>query len=179
MLFLCGVALSLTFGRAGRDDDTPESPNGTATPRGARPSAGAALGTFTVKDIDGRLIPIVTKGEPAIIMVSSRTCAWCRQTLDDLHAMAGGRPLPRLKLLTLEGAAEGVPMLAEHGLTGVQLLGPESGADQVFLMFRYPGTPTFLAVDSTGHVVRTQPGYPGRDALKSLFAVMVGDRAEP
>ncbi|MEP6781228.1 MAG: hypothetical protein ABJC26_15130, partial [Gemmatimonadaceae bacterium] len=127
----------------------------------------------------GKTVALVTKGEPAIIMVSSRTCAWCKQTLSDLRVLANGRPLPRLKVLTLEGAGEGVDMVANEKLTGVQLIGPIHGADQVQLTFRYPGTPTFLAVDRDGRVVRTMPGYPMGDELKRWYNVMVGDADTP
>ena len=177
LLFLAGVALSLYYGNArsaAGNDDTPKSVISRV-----RPSAGAALGTFVVKDTAGRTIPIVTPGEPAIIMVSSRTCEWCKQTFNDLHALAAGRPLVRLKLLTLEGASEGAPMLAHEGLHGAQLLGPNDGGDAVFLTFRYPGTPTFLAVDRDGHVSRTWPGYMDRTTLGQWYRVMVGDADAP
>jgi hypothetical protein len=176
LLFLAGVALSLTLGRSSSDDDnTPQDDLGTVVP----PSAGAALGTFAVKDLAGHSVPLVAPGEASVIMLSSNTCTWCRQTLADLHELARGRPLPHLRMITLEGASEGVPMLAREGLTGAQLFGPESGADQVFLMFRYPGTPTFLIVDTLGRVTSTIPGYPGKEQLKGLFAVMTGDRTTP
>lgn len=175
LLFVCGVALALRFGQ-------PNTVRYTAEPRasdGERPTAGAALGTFTVKDVAGHAVPLVTIGEPAIIMVSSRTCSWCRRTLADLGKMAAGRALPRLKLITLEGADEGTPMVAQEKLTGVQLLGPNGNAEAVFMMFRYPGTPTFLAVGRDGRVVETMPGYPDRDTLKRWFSVMVGDSDVP
>ena len=93
--------------------------------------------------------------------------------------MSQGRPLPRLTLLTLEGAAFGVPMLAKEHLSGAQLVGPAGSSDQVLLTFRYPGTPTFVAIDRNGRVVRTLPGYPIREELAHWFAVMVGDAETP
>jgi hypothetical protein len=143
------------------------------------PSAGQALGTYNVRNLQGKLVPLATKGEPAIVMVSSRTCSWCKRTLKDLGEMSAGRPLPRLKLLTLEGAAEGIPMLAKEGLTGVQMIGPAGSSDQVLLTFRYPGTPTFVAIDRNGRVVQTMPGYPIRQVLQHWYAVMVGDADTP
>ena len=178
VMFLGGVALSLRFGK-NASDDAHDGAAASATPIGARPSAGAALGAFVVKDVHGVTIPLVTKGEPAIIMVSSRTCEWCKQTFSDLKTFANGRPLVRLKLLTLEGANEGAPMLASEGLQGVQLLGPNDGTDEVFLTFRYPGTPTFLAVDREGRVSQTSPGYLEPDQLRKWFSVMVGDTDSP
>ena len=93
--------------------------------------------------------------------------------------MAAGRPLPRLTLLTLEGAGEGVAMLAQEQLTGAQLIGPAGGADQQRLSSRYRGTPTFVAIDRNGRVVRTLPGYPIAEEMKHWFAVMVGDQDVP
>jgi len=70
-------------------------------------------------------------------------------------------------------------MLAKEHITGAQLIGPAAGRDQVMLTFRYPGTPTFLAVDKNGRVVGTMPGYPMREVLKTWYAVMVGDADTP
>ncbi|MEP6766002.1 MAG: hypothetical protein ABJB66_16940 [Gemmatimonadaceae bacterium] len=174
LFFICGVAISLTFTRANKTERS-----NIVTSNGVRPLVEDAIGHFAVSDTSGHTVPLVTKGEPAIIMVSSRTCAWCKQTLADLRVLANGRPLPRLKVLTLEGAGEGVGMVASEGLIGVQLIGPIAGADQVQLTFRYPGTPTFLAIDRDGRVVRTMPGYPMGDELKRWFNVMVGDADTP
>lgn len=143
------------------------------------PTVREALGRFAVRDARGRTVPLVPAGEPAVVMISSRTCGWCKRALGDLGAMAAGRPLPRLRLLTLEGAGEGAPMVAKEKISGAVLLGPADGADQVQLTFRYPGTPTFLAVDRRGRVVRTLPGYPIREELRHWFAVMVGERDTP
>ena len=151
---------------------------GDTAPQSA-PTAEQALGAFKVRNLQDKVIPLVTKGQPAIIMVSSVTCSWCKRTLKDLGEMAGGRPLPHLKFLTLEGAAEGIPMLAKEKLTGAELIGPVGSADQVLLTFRYPGTPTFVAVDRNGRVVKTMPGYPIRQELEHWFAVMVGDAETP
>ncbi len=143
------------------------------------PTAEQSLGTFKVRDLHDKVIPLVTKGQPAIIMVSSVTCSWCKRTLKDLGEMSGGRELTRLKFLTLEGAAEGIPMLAKEKLTGAELIGPAGSADQVLLTFRYPGTPTFVAIDRNGRVVKTMPGYPIRQELAYWLAVMVGDAETP
>lgn len=152
---------------------------GTDTAPSTAPTAQQAIGTFKVTDVTGQVVPLHTKGEPAILMISSRTCSWCKRALKDLGVMSAGRPLPRLKLLTLEGAGEGVPMLAQEQLTGAQLIGPAGGADQQRLAARYPGTPTFVAIDRNGRVVRTLPGYPIAEELKHWFAVMVGDQDVP
>ncbi len=143
------------------------------------PTAGQALGTFKVRDLKGHLVPLVTKGEPAIVMVSSVTCSWCKRALKDLGEMSAGRPLPRLKFLTLEGAVEGVAMLAKEHISGAQLIGPAGSSDQVLLTFRYPGTPTFVAIDRNGRVVKTMPGYPIRAEMQHWFSVMVGDAETP
>ena len=152
---------------------------GTDTAPSTAPTAQQAIGTFKVTDLTGQVIPLHTKGEPAIVMISSRTCSWCKRALKDLGVMSAGRPLPRLKLLTLEGAGEGVPMLAKEKLTGAQLIGPAGKSEQVSITFRYPGTPTFVAIDRNGRVVRTLPGYPIPDEMKHWYAVMVGDQDVP
>lgn len=174
LFFIGGVAISLTFTRSRNTVIAKDVASSSA-----HPLIEDAIGHFEVRDTSGRIVSLATKGEPAIIMVSSRTCAWCKQTLADLRVLANGRPLPRLKVLTLEGAGEGTNMVAREGLTGVQLIGPVEGADQVQLTFRYPGTPTFLAVDRAGRVVQTMPGYPMGDVLKRWYNVMVGDADVP
>ena len=143
------------------------------------PTAEQALGAFRVRNLAGKSEPLVTKGQPVILMVSSRTCTWCKRALKDLGELSAGRPLPRLKVITLEGAAEGVAMLAKEGITGAQLVGPVGSSDQVLLTFRYPGTPTFVAIDRNGRVVKTLPGYPIREEMKHWYAVMVGDQDVP
>jgi hypothetical protein len=152
---------------------------GSDTAPQSAPSIEKALGAFKVRDIRGTVIPLVTKGEPAIIMISSVTCSWCKRTLKDLGELSAGRPLPRLKLLTLEGAAGGVPMVSKERIAGAQLIGPNGSSDQVLMTFRFRGTPTFVAVDRNGRVVATMPGYPMREVLKTWYAVMVGDSDVP
>ena len=152
---------------------------GTDTAPSTAPTAEQATGSITVIALNGKVVPLHTKGEPAILMISSRTCSWCKRALKDLGVMAAGRPLPRLKLLTLEGAGEGVAMLAQEQLTGAQLIGPAGGRDRQRLTLRYPGTPTFVAIDRNGRVVRTLPGYPIPDEMKHWYAVMVGDQDVP
>lgn len=151
----------------------------SATQPAQRPTAAQAIGAFTVRNQQGKVVPLVTPGEPSIVMVSSVTCSWCKRALKDLGELSAGRPLPRLKLLTLEGAAEGAPMLAKEKIVGAQLIGPAGSTDQVLLTFRYPGTPTFVAIDREGRVVATMPGYPMREVMKTWYAVMVGDADTP
>ena len=107
-------------------------------------------------------------------MVSSVTCGYCEQSLRDLAAMAEGRPLPRLRVVTLEGAESGTAMLQRFGVRGAVSTGPLGNAEQVLLTFRIPGTPVFAAVDSTGRLTSILPGYPGREGLASLYRVMAG-----
>ncbi len=143
------------------------------------PTAARALGTLAVRGLDGERIPLVTPGEPMVVMVSSETCGWCKRALKDLGELSAGRPLPRLTVITLEGAAEGAPMLAREGITGARLVGPAGGSDQVLFTFRFPGTPTFMAIDRNGRVVKTMPGYPIREEMRRWYAVMVGDQETP
>jgi hypothetical protein len=151
----------------------------TDAPEGALANSTEGLGAFPVRDVNGNTVPIVNAGEPAIVMINSRTCGYCKQALRDLGAYAKGRPVPGLRMLTLEGAADGAPMLAAAGITGATPLGPATSQSQVLLTFRYRGTPTFVAVDAQGHIRGTMPGYPGAQQLAPWFDVMLGDRAAP
>ncbi len=153
--------------------------SGSDTAPASAPLVGAATGAASVLTLDGSIAPLVVDGEPTIVMISSRTCSWCKQAFADIGEMSGGRAVPRLTVLTLEGAEVGIPMVGREKITGARLVGPASSSGKVFLTFRYPGTPTFVAVDRNGRVVRTMPGYPGRQELQRWFAVMVGEQETP
>jgi hypothetical protein len=146
----------------------------TDAPTGTPALSREGLGSFPVRDVNGATVPIIAPGEPAIVMISSRGCGYCRLALRDLGQYAGGRPVPRLRLLTLEGAEDGVPMLETAGVTGAAPIGPATSQTQVLLTFRYRGTPTFVAVDAEGRIRGTMPGYPGPERLASWFDVMLG-----
>src|SRR5690606_15529492 len=83
-----------------------------------------ALGAFKVKNLKGEVVPLVTPGTPSIVMVNSQTCGWCKRALKDIGELSEGRPLPHFKVITLEGAGAGVPMLAKERINGAQVLGP-------------------------------------------------------
>jgi hypothetical protein len=152
---------------------------GTDTAPEQAPQASDVVGTFKVRDLKNQLVPVVRPGEPSVVMISSVTCTWCMRALKDLGEMAAGRPLPRLTVLTLEGARGGVRMLAKEKLTGASLVGPATDREQVLLTFRNRGTPTFVAIDRNGRVVAMMPGYPMYEVMKSWFAVMAGDAETP
>lgn len=153
-------------------------PGSDTTPSTAPPIA-AALGAATVRDLAGQRVPIVPVGEPVIVMISSRTCPWCKKALKDIGELTAGRAVPRLTVLTLEGAAEGTPMMAAERIVGARLIGPADDQAQVQMTFRYPGTPTFLAVDRRGRIAYTMPGYPMREVMRTWVAVMTGDAPAP
>ncbi len=148
-------------------------------PQGAPAKSRQGLGAFPVRNADGATVPIVNDGEPAIVMINSRTCGYCKMALRDLGAYANGRDASRLRMLTLEGAADGLPMLQAANIVGAVPLGPATSQAQVLLTFRYRGTPTFVAVDAEGRIRGTMPGYPGPERLASWFDVMLGDRSAP
>ncbi len=145
----------------------------------AQQAVAQTLGALKVLNEHDKVVPLITKGEPAIIMISSTGCSWCKRALKDLGELSAGRPLPRLKLFTLEGAVGGAPMLAKEKIGGAQLIGPLGLNDQVLLTLRFRGTPTFVAVDRDGRVVASMPGYPMREVMKTWYAVMVGDQDVP
>jgi len=148
-------------------------------PTGSLASSRQGLGVFPVRNIDGATVPIVNDGEPAIVMINSRTCGYCKIALRDLGQYANGRSASRLRMLTLEGAPEGLPMLQDANIRGAVALGPATSQSQVLLTFRYRGTPTFVAVDGDGRIRGTMAGYPGAERLASWFDVMLGERAAP
>jgi hypothetical protein len=153
--------------------------SGTDTAPDYAPMVEQALGGLKVSNAEGKTVALVTKGEPSILMISSVSCSWCKRALKDLGELSEGRPLPRLKLLTLEGAAGGGPMLEKERLTGVQLIGPLTRGDRVLSTLQFRGTPTFVAIDRNGRVVATMPGYPMREVMKTWYAVMAGDADVP
>lgn len=148
-------------------------------PEGALASSPQGLGAFPVRDMNGATVAIVPNGTPAIVMINSRTCGYCKQALADLAQYAKGREVPGLRMLTLEGATEGLPMLRAAGVSGATPLGPATSESQILLTFRYRGTPTFVAVDAQGVIRGTMAGYPGAERLAPWFDVMLGDRIAP
>jgi len=139
----------------------------------------ASVAGFDMRSLGGEVVPVATPGAPTIVMVSSETCGYCKRALGDFGEMSGGRPLSRLKVVTLEGAAGGVPMLRAAGVTGATLLGPTSSRDRALLTFQLAGTPTFVALDARGRVTHAMVGYPGREALESWYRVAAGEQASP
>src|SRR5688500_11765182 len=81
---------------------------GATTADGAAATAADARGTlrgYRVRLADGRLVQLAPEGEPAVVMVSSVSCAVCAEAMRDFGRQAAGRPLPRLRVVTLEGTA--------------------------------------------------------------------------
>ena len=134
------------------------------------------LDDVRARHADGRLVSLATPGAPLVVMVSSVTCAVCDEAMRDIGREAQGRPLPRLRVVTLEGAAAGAPMLARNQLAQAWHAGAADGSGQVLLTFQFPGTPTFLFVDADGTVRRALPGYPGFERMRAWYDVMSGAR---
>ena len=139
------------------------------------PALGAAVATLRVRAASGEVVPFAPpRGEPAVLMVSSVSCDYCDLALRDAARLAGGRPLPGLRVVTLEGAAGGAEMLARTGVRGAWVAEPAGSADRVLLTFRVPGTPVFAVVDSAGRVTRVVPGYPGSAGVEEMVGTMLG-----
>jgi hypothetical protein len=141
------------------------------------PSVGQARSAVTdlvVRDSSGTRVPLAPKGVPAILMVNSRTCSFCRLSLRDIAALQGRDGVPMLRVVTLEGAEAGRSMLAALGVHGAFSAGPDGESDQVLLTFRIPGTPVFARTDGDGHIVETVPGYPGPQVIARWLPVMRG-----
>jgi thioredoxin-related protein len=141
--------------------------------------AGAGIAALDVRTVSGAIRPVAGTGEPTVVMVISETCAVCKEALRDFGRAAAGRPLRRLHVVTLEGAAAGVPIVNAADVRGATLSGPVSPAAEALFTFQLRGTPTFLALDERGRVLRVVPGYPGRDAFRPWVATMLAERASP
>ena len=148
-----------------------------ASPDADDPAVGQARSAVTdlqVRDSAGARVPLAPRGRPAILMVNSRTCAFCRQSLMNIAALQGRDGVPMLRVVTLEGAEVGRTMLAAFGVRGAFSAGPDGESDQVLLTFRIPGTPVFARTDRDGRIVETVPGYPGPEILARWLPVMRG-----
>ena len=141
--------------------------------------AGAGIAALDVRTVAGAVRPIASAGEPAVVMVISETCGVCKDALRDFAKAAAGRPLGRLHVVTLEGATAGIPIVDAAGVQGATLSGPVSAAAEALFTFQIRGTPTFLALDDAGRVLRVVPGYPGREAFRPWVATMLGERDAP
>lgn len=153
------------------------TPNAGATPV-VDAALGASIAALRVRAASGEVLRFAPPpGEPAVLMVSSVTCEYCDRALRDAADLARGRPLPGLRVVTLEGAAGGAEMLARTGVRGAWVAEPAGNADRVLLTFRVPGTPVFAVVDAAGRVTSVVPGYAGRQAVEAMMGVMLGTGA--
>lgn len=137
----------------------------------------AGIASLPVSTVDGRMLSLRDAHEPTVVMISSETCTYCKASFRDMAATASGRPFKRLRVLTLEGASVGEPMVRAAGVQGATLVGPTSRADEATFTFQIRGTPTFLFIDASGQVRATLIGYPGSDGLRPWIDVMLGTRA--
>ncbi len=141
--------------------------------------ASAGLVRLPARTVDGAALRLTAAGAPTVVMVSSETCTFCKAALREMARVANGRPLAGLRVVTLEGAAAGVPMTTAAGVVGATLAGPASRSEEALWTFQVRGTPTFVALDSAGRVTGTMVGYLGADALRSWIGVMLGERGAP
>jgi hypothetical protein len=181
-VLLAGAVLVVVAFRAGLVlDRRPAPETRAATASGAAPAdpalegLGRALAALRVRTASGEVVEAAPRGRASVVMVSSVTCGYCERSLRDLSRMAAGRPLPGLRVVTLEGAGPGAEMLAKFGIRGAVSTGPTGDSEQVLLTFRIPGTPVFASVDSTGRLSEVVPGYPGVEGLAPLFRVMAAE----
>ena len=171
------LALALALGawqerrRGGGEDAAADARALTLT---AGPGAGVVA--LPVQTADGRAVSLTRLGAPAVVMVVSTTCGVCKEALADFGRNAAGRALPRLYLLTLEGAGEGPALAARAGVRGAAYVGPATPSAEVYFTSAIAGTPTFVALDAAGHATRVLPGYPGLDRMRGWLAVMDGTR---
>ena len=140
---------------------------------------GAALVGLPVQTLDGTTASLRAAGKPTVVMISSETCGFCKAALRDAGEVAAGRPLSGLRLVTLEGAAAGLPMVQAAHVAGATLVGPASASAAAHWAFQIQGTPTFVALDADGRVTGTMVGYLGPEHFRSWIDVMLGNRSRP
>ena len=138
---------------------------------------GAGIIALPVRMADGRAVALTQLGAPVVVMVVSTSCGVCKEALADFGRTAAGRALPRLYVLTLEGAGEGPALAARAGVRGAAYVGPATAGAEVYFTTAIAGTPTFIALDAGGHATRVLPGYPGLGAMRGWLGVMGGTRA--
>ena len=112
-----------------------------------------------------------------VVMLSSESCGYCKETLRELQKHANGKAASGLWVVNLEGATSADEMLRVAGIAGARALGPATSATQTLLTFQTPGTPVFAVLDSTGAIVRVLSGYPGREKMRDWFATMLREGA--
>lgn len=168
------IAGAMALALVGRitSDRTPAT---TATDDPAVGQARSAVTDLVVRDSSGRRVPLAPSGRPAILMINSKTCSFCRIALKDIAALQGRDGVPMLRVVTLEGEAVGRAVLDAMGVRGAFNAGPDGESDQVLLTFRIPGTPVFARTDRSGQIVETVPGYPGREVLARWLPIMRGE----
>ncbi|MCU0626132.1 MAG: hypothetical protein MUF21_06535 [Gemmatimonadaceae bacterium] len=134
-----------------------------------------AVRALVVRDERGATVPFALPGRPHVLMVNSTSCGFCREALRDMAQLQGTGGVRGLRVVTLEGAAEGTRMLTAAGVRGAFSSGPVGEQDQVLLTFRIPGTPVLARTDSAGRIVETVPGYPGRALLERWRQVLLAE----
>lgn len=172
------VGLALAAGAlwlGARQDQAHEGEVDAARAATAAFGPGAGVAALTVRTAEGRVTPLVALGTPAVVMVVSTTCGVCKEALADFGRLRAGRPLPRLWVVTLEGAERGPALTRAAGVTGAVHAGPVTPAAEALFTFQIAGTPTFLALDARGRVTRVLPGYPGSAAMAPWLRVMAGE----
>lgn len=167
---LAGALALLLIGRLTADRSAPPA----ADPDPSVALARSAVTDLMVRDSTGARVALAPGAQPAILMVSSKSCAFCRRALKDIGKMQGDAPVPLLRVVTLEGADVGSAMMRELGVHGAFSSGPLGESEQVMLTFRIPGTPVFARTDRSGRIVETVPGYPGPEFIARWLPIMRG-----
>jgi hypothetical protein len=152
---------------------SPDAPAAASDDPAVGQARDAVVG-LTVRAIDGSRALLAPPGRPAVLMVNSITCGYCKEALREIARRQGSGGVPQLRVVTLEGADEGQRMLADAGVRNAFMAGPDGQEAQVLLTFRIPGTPVFARTDATGRIVETIPGYPGPQLVDKWLPVMQG-----
>jgi hypothetical protein len=108
-----------------------------------------SLAGVEVVDAAGRSQPIVPDG--GVVMVIASTCPHCHAVLARLAEVAGGEALPRLRVITLDGARRGQLLLDSLHIRAVAL-GPAGEAKALVERLGVSGTPSLFHADAAGKV---------------------------
>ncbi len=176
LVFIAGLVagLALAWFVESRRAPAPELARTGEAPRAMKVDA------LSLRDTLGARVDLARAGVPQVVMISSTTCGVCRRAFADFRALqAAGTAMPRLVVVTIEGADSGAVELRAVRVTPGAVLGPADEGARTTLAFQFPGTPVFLALDSSARVVASLPGYPGREAMATWVDVMAARRVAP
>jgi thiol-disulfide isomerase/thioredoxin len=152
----------------------PPGPPAAGEPPGAARGAEVLAPEFTLKDLAGGEVSLVSlRGRPVVIDFWATWCAPCERQVPVLNAFHDkyGDRIPVLGIaVDVDGAASVPPFVAAHGLRYRVLLGDE-GLAQDYEAF---GFPTLYVIRPDGTIHSAHVGVVSPEALESAVAEWAG-----